>query len=238
MSRYKAAAIHLAFSAGILFGLFFLIANVWYPHKLFALAAGVDLLRLIIGVDLTIGPLVMLIIFDAKKKLIKMDVAIILICQISFMSYGLWTMFSARPVFLVFGEQNFYLIKANEIDQKDLKAALPPFNSLPLFGPNYVGTKQPEDPAMQQEIVFAGLGGMGIQNLPQYFVSYEAVKANVLKSGKTSQQLLVDFETRQRVKLYEQSHTSRPVLFLPMVNKRTPLIVVVDSKTAEIVDLI
>jgi hypothetical protein len=239
MSRYKAAALHLLLSALVLFTIFLLIAFVWYPYKLFALAAGVELLRIIVGVDLIVGPLIMLIIFDAKKKLIKMDVAIILICQLSFMSYGLWTMYSSRPAFLVFAENHFYLVKANEIDNKDLSmAADKEFRHLPIMGPMYVGSKPPEDTKSRDEILFAGLGGMGIQNLPKYFIPYNLVLDQVIKAGKTSAQLGVDFETKQRVKEYELQHTFRPVLFLPMVNKRTPLIVVVDAKTGQVVDLI
>jgi hypothetical protein len=238
MSRYKAAALHLFFSGLVLFTIFLLIAYVWYPYKLFALAAGADLLRLIICVDLIIGPLVMLVIFDAKKKLIKMDVAIVLICQICFMSYGLWAMFSSRPVFFVFADQHFYLVKANEIDKKDLQLASEPFNTLPLLGPYSVGTRQPDDAKVKAEVLFAGLSGMGIQDLPKYYVPYAQLKVEVIKSGKTSKQLGVDFETRQRVSVYEKLHTMYPVLFLPMVNKTTPLIVVINAKTAEFVDLI
>jgi len=238
MSRYKAAAIHLFFSALLLFTIFLLIACVWYPHKLFGLAAGVELLRLIVGVDLIMGPLAMLIIFDAKKKLIKMDVAIILVLQISFMGYGLWSMFSARPVFIAFAQDHFYLVRANEIDENDLSAAKSEeFRHLPLLGPLHIGTLEPEDPKVKEELLFAGIGGMGIQNLPKYFVPYQQVAAAVVKAGKSSQQLGVDNATRQRVKEYEKNVT-REVLYLPMVNKQTPLIVVFDAKTAEIIDVI
>ena len=51
-------------------------------------------------------------------------------------------------------------------------------------------------------------------------------------------QLKVDMETKQRAFDYEKSHPGRHVLFSPMVNKRTPLIVVLDAKTAQVVDLI
>lgn len=238
MSRYKAAAIHLFFSCLILATIFLLIAYVWYPHKLFGLAAGFELLRLIVVVDLIIGPLVMLIIFDAKKKLIKMDVAIILVCQIGFMSYGMWSMFSARPVFLVFSEKHFYLVRANEIESKDLLAAKnEEFHHLPLSGPINVGAVIPNSSTVQQDLIFAGLGGMGIQNLPQYFVPYEQVAGEVLKAGKTLQGMGVDVATKQRISDYEKN-VSRSGLYLPMVNKSTPLIVVIDPKTAQIVDVI
>jgi len=239
MNRFRAAALHLLSSALVLLLVFLLIQQVWYPGKLFTLAAGADLLKLIIGVDLIIGPLVMLIIFDAKKKLIKLDVAIVLLLQVAFMGYGLWTMFAARPAFYVFAQDHFYLVRANEIEDKDLKLSrFREFQSIPLFGPEYVGTKQPADIKLRNDIAFGSLAGLGIQNLPQYFVPYEQVLQEVKSSGKTSQKLMVDFEVKARVTSYEKTHSARPVLFLPMVNKHTPLIVVVDATTAQIVEII
>ncbi len=239
MNRYKAAAIHLALSGLVLFAIFLLISQLWYPYKMFALAAGAELLRLIVCVDLVIGPLAMLIIFDAKKKLIKMDVAIILICQFCFMGYGMWSMFTARPAFLVFSENHFYLVRANEIEPQALnEAALPQFKKLPVLGPVYVGTKEPEDKKSKDDILLGFLGGMGIQNLPKFFIPYDEVRPQVVKAGLSSEKLGVDTETRQRVRDYELKHTTRPVLFLPMVNKLKPLIVVFDAKTGDVVDLI
>jgi hypothetical protein len=238
MNRYKAAGLHLLFSAVTLSLVFLLIAQLWYPHKLFSLAAGAELLHLIIGVDLVMGPLVMLIIFDAKKKLIKMDVAIILICQIGFMAYGLWTMYTARPAFLVFAESHFYLVRANEIERTQFDLAPPQYQNAPTLGPVYVGTQMPTDKKSQDEILMGFLGGMGIQDLPRYFVPYDQVRQQVVKAGLTSAKLGVDAETKQRVKDYELEHTEQPVLFLPMVNKLRPLIVVFDARTGDVVDLI
>lgn len=240
MTRYKAFTIHLIASAAVLSIIFLLIQQVWYPGKLFTLAAGLNLLILIIGVDLIIGPLVMLIIYDAKKKYIKFDMAIVILCQLGFMAYGCWTMFTARPAYFVFAENHFYMVRANEIDDKNINLSMyPQFKQhAPFWGPIYVGTKEPDDIKIKNEIVFSGLVGRGIQNLPQYYVPYDQVRQEVLAAGKTSQHLLVDIETMQRVRAYEKSHPAKPVLFLPMVNKRTPLITVIDAKTAKIVDLL
>lgn len=238
MSRYKAAALHLLMSALILFSLFLLIANVWYPHKLFTLGAGVDLLKLVGFVDLVAGPLVMLIVFDARKKWMKLDIAIIVLCQVSFMAYGLWSIFVARPVIMAYVDHHFYLVRANEIDQKDLAAAtLEQFRKLPLDGPILVATTEPSDPKVREDLLFAGTGGMGLQNLPKYYVPYATQTQDVIKSGKTLKQLGVDQSTKDRVAEYEKT-LHRAVLYLPMVNKTKPLIVVVDANTGAFVDLI
>jgi hypothetical protein len=220
--------------------LFLLIERIWYPGKLFTLAAGFDLLRLIVCVDLVIGPLIMLVIFDAKKKYIKMDVAIILLFQVGFMAYGCWIMFSARPAYFAFVEDRFYLVRANEVDDDSLKLVKDPqFKKIPLAGPIAAGTKEPDDINIRNDIVLSVLGGMGIQDLPQYFVPYSQVQQQVLLAGKTSQNLKIEQDTKKRVVAYEEKHQgTKPVLFIPMVNKRTPLIVVIDAKTAQIVEII
>jgi len=239
MTKFKASLLHLMASAVALAIIFLLIQQVWYPGKLFTFAAGADLLCLIIGVDLVIGPLIMLIIFDPKKKYIKLDVMIVLLCQLIFMGYGLWTMFSVRPVYFVFVENHFYLVKADEIDNSNINLIdHPKFSHLPVSGPMYVGTKEPDDVKLRNDLLFAGLTGKGIQNYPTYFVPYEQVVNQVIKEGKTSQNLSVDIETKQRVIEYEHKHVSHPVLFLPLVNKRTPLVVVIDAQSGKVIALI
>ena len=239
MTRYKAFVLHLLSSIFVLSLIFFLIQQIWYPGQLFTLGAGSDLLLLIAGVDLVIGPFILLLIFDAKKKYIKTDVIIILLCQLGFMGYGCWIMFTTRPAYFSFVDERFYLVRADEIDNKDLTSVKDPqFRQIPLSGPVAVGTKEPDDAKIKNDIALSAFGGMGIQNLPQYFVPYSQVWQQVVAAGKTSQELKVDQNTKKRVIAYEENHPNRDVLFLPMVNKRTPLIVVIDSKTAQIIQII
>jgi len=239
MTRYKAFAIHLLGSILVLSVIFLLIKVVWYPGTLFTFAAGFDLLRLIVIVDLVIGPLIMLVIFNPKKKYIKLDIAILLLCQIGFMAYGCWTMFVARPVYFAFADNSFYLVRANEIDKKDLAQVKDQrFKQIPLWGPIVVGTKEPDDVKIRNDIVLSSLAGMGIQDLPQYFVPYNQVLQHVKSAAKTSRELKVDHATKQRVTTYEQSNPHKAVLFLPMLNKQALLIAVVDAKTAQFIQAI
>jgi len=240
MTRYKAASIHLLVSASVLLLAYLFIGNVWYPGKLFLAAAGGDLMKLLAGVDVILGPLIMLIIFDAKKKLIKFDIAVVVLFQAGFLMYGLWSIYTVRPAYIAFVENRFCLVRANEIDTADLaKVSNPLFKELPQFGPVYVGTKEPTDQKTKEDILFSGFGGMGLQNLPQYYIPYTDVQQQIVAAGKTSQQFkTVPAETREMMQAYEKSHASHPVLFLMLINKHVPLIVVVDAKTGTVVELI
>ena len=54
---------------------------VWYPQPYFAAMGGATLILLLIGVDVVIGPLITLIVFDPKKKSLRFDLAVIARCK-------------------------------------------------------------------------------------------------------------------------------------------------------------
>src|SRR6476619_2322521 len=102
MSRYKAAAIHLGISATIATLAFLPIYFLWYPGDLFDSAGGRDLFLIMLGVDVTVGPLVTLIVFVQGKKGMLFDLWVIGIVQASFLAYGTFTLAESRPVYIAF----------------------------------------------------------------------------------------------------------------------------------------
>ncbi|PRC91000.1 TfpX/TfpZ family type IV pilin accessory protein [Solimicrobium silvestre] len=240
MNRFQASALHLFGSACFLAVFFLMVSQVWYPGKLFSAAAGVELLRLLICVDLIIGPLVTLIIFNPQKKKLKQDLIIVVLCQLGFLFYGVWSIYTVRPVYIAFAENKFYMVRANEIDATDqAKVTDTHFKSLPVFGPEYVGTQEPTDPKIKNDIVFSSLAGMGIQNLPQYFVPLNKIQQQIKAAAKTSQEWkTIDAETKQRLKSYERENAGTSVSFIALINKRIALFVVINAQTGEIIGII
>lgn len=240
MHRLKAFALHLAASTVILASFFALVTQVWYPGRLFAAAAGSELISLLIFVDLIIGPLMTLIIFNTKKEKLRQDLLIVVLCQLVFLVYGVWTIVAVRPVYLVFAEDRFYIVRANEIDQKDMaRAKNEEFKTLSLIGPKFIGSVQPTDPKIKNDLVFSSLVGMGVQNLPEYFVSLQQVSAQVKAAAKTSRQFnKIDSESKLRLQQYEITHTATVSSFIPLVNKNSILFVVINSANGEFVDII
>src|SRR4030095_3232307 len=98
LNRFKAFAIHLAVSVLIAAIVLTLIIVIWYPPPYFDAMGGDVLLRLLIGVDVTLGPLVTLIIFDPAKPKLELDLATIVVLQLAALAYGGYVMFEARPV--------------------------------------------------------------------------------------------------------------------------------------------
>ncbi len=112
-NRYQAFAIHLAISLAIFFILLVCITQYWYPGILFDTGNGWKAIGLIIGIDLVLGPLLTLIVFNPFKSSIKFDLAVIALVQIAALAYGTWTIHQTRPVALAFINTSFMTISAN-----------------------------------------------------------------------------------------------------------------------------
>jgi len=67
-TRWQAAQIHLGISAMIAALVVWIMLYLWYPEPYFRVSGGQTLLLLLIGVDVVIGPLLTLIVFDPRKR--------------------------------------------------------------------------------------------------------------------------------------------------------------------------
>ena len=158
MSRFKAAGIHLLISILIVLATLAVMWFVWYPKGMFKLLGGGELLLIISCVDVTLGPLLTLAVFDSTKKLIKMDLAIIGVLQIAALLYGMHVMFQARPVFNVLEEDRFSVTLASDFkdDARLKKAKKPEWQSLSWTGPKLVAAVGPTDQKEKEEMMFSG----------------------------------------------------------------------------------
>jgi hypothetical protein len=175
MSRWKAALLHLSISASIGAMVLALMLLVWYPQPLFAAVGGQQVLLILLGVDLSLGPLVTLIIFTAKKsrRALVFDLSVIGTLQIAALIYGMSVVFHARPVFVVFSKNSFDLVTANMLDDADIaKAKYPDYRHLPLTGPVYVYTEMPTNIKEQNEVVLSAFSGKDLPEYPQHYLPY------------------------------------------------------------------
>jgi hypothetical protein len=175
LTRWQAAPIHFLISLMIATLVVVSMLLVWYPRPYFHAAGGATLLVLLIGVDVIIGPLLTLIVFDPKKRTLRIDLAVIAALQLGALAYGSWIMFNARPVFVAFAGDRFELVAANEIDDEDLAQAAPAYRRLPLTGPKVVGAALPVIAEERERLGLAAMLGGSIGLFPQHYVPYAAV---------------------------------------------------------------
>ena len=117
MSRWKASAIHFSLSLIVLLLLLAVILVLWYPGILFSVDGGWTGLRIVVGVDLVLGPLLTLIVFKSGKPGLKFDLSCIALAQTACMAVGIWIVYNERPIALVMAYDTFYSLAAQEFDE-------------------------------------------------------------------------------------------------------------------------
>jgi hypothetical protein len=183
-NRWQAAGIHLALSALIAATVVTVMLALWYPPPYFDAMGGTGLLKLVVGVDVTLGPLLTLIVYNPAKKSLRFDLAVIATLQLAALAYGIWVTFGARPVYTVFVKDRFEVVAANQLDAADLAAGPPEYRSLSLTGPRVVGVRFPTDAEEHNKLVFSGVAGKDAQSFPKYYVPYADVVPEVLAKAK------------------------------------------------------
>ena len=238
LNRWQAAAIHLALSALIAATAFGLIIALWYPRPYFDVMGGKNLLIILVSVDVCIGPLLTLIVFNPAKKELRRDLAIIAAVQLAALVYGAWVTFGARPVFTVFAKDHFDVVAASELDAADLALAKPDFQSLSLTGPRIVGTRMPTDLAERQSVILALVTGKDLQDFPKYYVPYEDIAGDVKKSAKPLNSLLKAHPEALDAIRAASVEAGRPeslLLYVPLRARLRAMAAVLDARDMRIV---
>ena len=81
---------------------------LWYPPPYFEFDGGMNVMRLLLVVDVVLGPLLTLVVFQRGKKGLRRDLAVIGALQLAAFVYGAGLMFQYRPAFVVYAEKNFF----------------------------------------------------------------------------------------------------------------------------------
>lgn len=241
ISRYRAASTHLAISATIASVVLLIMLFVWYPPPLFIAMGGQQLAMLIVGVDIVLGPLITLIIFDTRKKGLVFDLAIVVAIQIGALGYGVNTMFVARPAFIVFTGQEFSVVSAVDIEEKWRdKTKFDTFRHLSLTGPVLVATEPPTDPKEISDIAFTTPFGMGIQHYTNTYVPYADKRWQVLKECRPLTDLELESQDRERLEKYLQQsiRNADKLRFLPVTGINKALTAIIDAGSGDLVEIL
>ncbi|MFL0810605.1 MAG: hypothetical protein K6L76_09340 [Agarilytica sp.] len=112
-NRYQAFTIHLAISLVIFLILLGLIVFSWYPG-VFINMGGVHGIKIVAGVDLVLGPLLTLIVFDQKKKSLVFDLAVIALIQVSALAAGTYFVHQERPVVQIVADDGLHILTISD----------------------------------------------------------------------------------------------------------------------------
>lgn len=149
--RIQAFLIHMALSILVLSVALALVAFVWYPAPLFWADGGREVIQLIAFVDVVLGPLLTLIVFQKGKKSLKFDLSVIAAIQLFALAYGVMTMYQQRPVFVAFAVDKFYTVAAAQVEA-DSPRKLKELAALMPHASNWVFVGMPEEKSALQKL--------------------------------------------------------------------------------------
>ncbi len=238
MSRWKAASIHLSISISVGLMVLALLFLVWYPQPYFGAAGGQALIIILLGVDIVLGPMLTLVLFESGKKNLLLDLCLIAAIQVSALIYGLYVIAQARPVFIVAAIDRFEVVSANEIDPVDLaKGSKAEFRRLSWTGPRLVAAKRPDDPGKRSDLLFSGLAGKDIQTFPEYYVDYADEAASMLAHAKPLADLSrskVDAALILEAWLKKHHREPSSIVWLPTKARKAALTMLLDTKNGAV----
>lgn len=181
-----AALAHLAVSALVASACAILVFYVWYPFPYSTLMGGRELFLLIMSVDVVCGPLLTLIVFSDQKSRLQLtrDIGVVVLLQLSALTYGLYSVMAARPVFLAFEGDRFRVVSVPDIDMSRIEDAPESLRTLSLTGPKPVAAvlAKPDDPGFIESIRLS-ISGLHPAFRPDRWRPYDDYRTEVLRAA-------------------------------------------------------
>lgn len=238
--RLKASAIHLSASLVVAAMAAALVFGVWYPYPYRDISGGRELFLLVVSVDVVMGPLITLAVFNRRKPLaeLKRDLLIVVLLQLGALAYGLWTVSVARPVHLVFEVDRFRVVHAIDIPPEMLDKAPPGVVALPVTGPTLLALRPFQNNQESMDATMAALQGVQLGFRPDLWQPYADAVPQVLKAARPVHTLKTRFADRAAEidsLLLNAGAKPESAVYLPMVGRKSFWTVFLDPVTAQIV---
>ena len=236
-SRLRASGIHLGISlvvAGLMAGLVF---GLWYPYPYREISGGRELFMLVMAVDVVMGPLITLMIFNPSKprRELRLDLALVGVLQLAALAYGLSTVYAARPVHLVFEYQRIAVVHAADVDPAALAQASPALQTLPLTGPTLLSLRPFKDGDEQYDSTMVAMGGIPQAAQPALWQPWDAARVDILKESRPMAELKQRFAAQGALIDSAIVASARPadgLRYLPLLARKAGWTVLIDGQTA------
>lgn len=236
--RLRASSIHLGISMCIAAMAAVLVFLVWYPSLYREISGGRELFLLVVTVDVILGPLITLAVFNRAKTIqeLRRDLACVGLLQLSALAYGLWTVCVARPVHVVFEIDRFRMVYAIDIAPELLARTPTGIEALPLTGPTLLAVRPFKDNNENMEATMAALQGLQLAANPPLWQPYTNSVTQVLKAAHPASELRSRFATQAAEIDRAVNATGRDVkdlAYLPLMGRKAIWTVLLDAQSAQ-----
>ncbi|MDE2251420.1 MAG: hypothetical protein KGL25_08455 [Gammaproteobacteria bacterium] len=241
--RIKAFGLHLLSSVLVLTLVFGGLYFGWYRWPGWYLCNALKVAPILLLVDLTLGPLLTLLVANPLKyrRELARDIGVIVAVQLIALAYGTVTLWHGRPLYYAFSVDRLQIVQASDLKPAERARALaenpalaPHWYSLP----RWVWAPLPEAAEERQAIVMAAIsGGADVIEMPRHFKPWAAGLA-ALRAQLSSLGQLRDVRLRQpkAQALLRQQMLARGLrpdqsVAIMMTGQGSPLLAVFDRGT-------
>ncbi len=227
--------IHLSLASLILATVLGSIILRFYPDFYFHAEGGWAATKIVILVDLVLGPLLTLVVFKAGKKGLKFDLAVIALIQVTALVYGSHILYSERPAYLAFAIDRFEVASAVDVDYSEFKHTVLAVG--PLSAPKTVYVKPPQGAERQQLFQQLLAGGKDLYLLARYYRTFPDHIAMVTPRQLDTTQL---FQVPgNRLKLFamlkKYGGTKSDYIYFPLEGNSNSMLAVVALETGIVI---
>lgn len=221
---YHLTGIHFTISLLISIILAALVFLLWYPYPYRSMMGSFKLFFLVVSVDVVCGPLLTFILASPYKKrsALILDLILIAAVQLSAFAYGLYSVYEARPVALVYEKDRLRVLANVDIYRPELSEAPDGYQEIALFGIWQLGTREISKGDDTIELLEFALQGYDIAQRPSWWIPYEAAKEQMRQHAKPIEQLLhkaSDMNQNQLNKIADKNRINLEELwYLPLTS--------------------
>lgn len=228
---------HLSSSIFIALMIASLVLFVWYPTSL-AIAVGVThIFLMMLIIDVIVGPILGLLVYKEGKKMLKFDLGVIIVLQISALCYGIYSIEQGRPIWIAYNVDRFELVRKNEVITDHIQQAQLQFQQPSWFKPQYIAVELTKDVQQHNNDMFTEvLGGISIAQRPERYVELTQAKTQIQQRALP----LAELEQYNSKTVVEKTLIKYPNVdaWLPLKANAVDMVVLVNKETASIVKIV
>lgn len=237
--RLRASGVHLGLSLGISALAALLVFGLWYPYPYRDISGGRELFLLVVTVDVILGPLITLAVFNRKKPWseLRRDLAVVGAIQLAALGYGLWTVAVARPVHMVFEYNRFRVVHAIDVAPELLAQTPADVVALPWMGPTRLSLRPFKDNKEMMDATMAAVQGADLAARPDLWQTYEKAVPEILKEAKPVETLKTRFAAQATAVdevLARAGRSAHNTVYVPMIGRGKFWTVFLDPTTAQV----
>lgn len=235
--RLKFFLSHLAVSLLIALLVISIVFFIWYPSPL-AVAVGVThIFLMLIAIDVVVGPILGFIVYKEGKKSLRFDLAVVILLQLSALSFGVYSIAQGRPLWIGYVVDRFELVRNNDLINDKADQALPQFQNPSWLQPQYVGVVVADNVEQRNNDLFAEvMGGISLAQRPERYVELSEVKSLIQQRAQDLELLKQYNDPNQVMKVLAKYPMA--TAFVPLKANAVDMTVLISKEKSEVVKIV